>query len=390
MKIKLTLLTSARITKKGYPIVVSAHHNGKTQRFTFGLYAEKEHWDPVYNVPNALHQDYQFLYPKILDLKYMVREINYKDETSFTRVEYFLKGDKTATDDFYYFADKLIQEKKNANKHSTAKTYNTAIIQLKMYAKQLEFEQINHQFLVGFKNYKIANNVSNTSIHTYLRRIRTIYNEAIARGVIKDKNPFKTIFRGLAVRANRTKKKYLEIEDIYKLEKIELSGNRGMVRDLFLLQFYFGGQDLIDIYNLKTKDIVNGRVYFNRTKLQDRGMEFDLKVPEKAAKILDKYIGPVDVFKGRKDWQGYQNFRRRYTVKLLEIQKLCKIEVKPRGGNLGIKVARHTFANIGKRLYIHDDILRELMGHERGDVDNYYKDLYPEASRDNAQMQIIG
>jgi hypothetical protein len=30
------------------------------------------------------------------------------------------------------------------------------------------------------------------------------------------------------------------------------------------------------------------------------------------------------------------------------------------------------------------------MGHERDDVDNYYKDKYPEAVRDQALFDIIG
>lgn len=38
---------------------------------------------------------------------------------------------------------------------------------------------------------------------------------------------------------------------------------------------------------------------------------------------------------------------------------------------------------------IETDITRELMGHERDDVDNYYKDKYPEKVRDNALFEII-
>jgi hypothetical protein len=63
--------------------------------------------------------------------------------------------------------------------------------------------------------------------------------------------------------------------------------------------------------------------------------------------------------------------------------------VLPDGGYMGVKVARHTFANIAKGLMIEPDVIRELMGHERDDVDNYYKDKYPEMIRDNALFEII-
>lgn len=66
------------------------------------------------------------------------------------------------------------------------------------------------------------------------------------------------------------------------------------------------------------------------------------------------------------------------------------IEIQPDGGNLGIKIARHTFANLAKTLNIETDVIRELMGHQRNDVDNFYKDKYPEVIRDTALFGIIG
>jgi integrase len=71
------------------------------------------------------------------------------------------------------------------------------------------------------------------------------------------------------------------------------------------------------------------------------------------------------------------------------VQKKLKIKVRPLDGNIGIKVARHTFATFGKNLFIDADCLRELMGHERDDVDTIYKDRYPEAIRDEAHLKII-
>ena len=161
------------------------------------------------------------------------------------------------------------------------------------------------------------------------------------------------------------------------------------MRDLFLLQFYFGGQDLIDIYYLKTKNIHNKRVFFQRAKIADRGYEFDLSIIDKAQKIINKYNADPYLFPGRKDYTGYLTFRNRYGRYLIKIQTQLGIDVLPKGGNLGIKVARHTFAMRGKLLFVDPDLLRELMGHERDDVDNYYKDRYPEKVRDQAQKQII-
>ena len=389
MKLTFCLLKSGRITKNGYPAVITARHKGKVKRYTFKIYSHPEHWDFEKEEPTPTHPHYHYIYPEIRDLKHRARKLNYDGETSFLKIERGLKGHETINHDFYHFAEKLILEKIRNKNPTTAQTYRTAINQLKQFSKDLEFEQVNYNLMAGFKNWKLAEGSTNITVHSYLRRFRAIYNEAVARGITKDTQPFKMVFKGLKIRANRTKKKYLDISDIKTLETAQLSGLSEFVRDLFLLQFYFGGQDLIDIYFLKKHNIQNGRVYFIRTKMDTTGAEFDLMIPDKAQRIINKYMGPVDIFPGRKDWQGYKNFRRRYAKKLIDIQTQLSIEVKPKLGNLGIKVARHTFANIGKRKFIEDDLLRELMGHERDDVDNYYKDRYPEAVRDAAQKKII-
>jgi integrase len=59
------------------------------------------------------------------------------------------------------------------------------------------------------------------------------------------------------------------------------------------------------------------------------------------------------------------------------------------GLNISMKCARHTFASAAKDKGVDGDLLRELMGHRRNDVDNYYKEAYPEKMRDKAQMKVI-
>ena len=161
--------------------------------------------------------------------------------------------------------------------------------------------------------------------------------------------------------------------------------------DLWLLMFYFGGQDLKDIYYLENSQINKGRVYFMRGKLAGSGYQFDLKIVLKAEKIIDKYrVSGKYVFPWKKDFDSYKSFRDNLRRSFDFIQKKYNIEVLPLGGPIRVKVARHTFATIGKQLFIDSDLLRELMGHERNDVDTIYKDKFPEKVRDEAHLQIIG
>lgn len=394
MKISLILLKKKEEYKKGQPVVVQIYHQGKQKRLSFGLFSKPEHWDFSTQRPTELHPDYDYIFPEVIDLKFKIQELERKKELDFNKIEKYLKGDygklknTSSTDDFFEFADLLIEEKKKNGNLSNAVVYNTAKTQLMKYQPYLRFDDFDYNLLIGFVNEKKRQGVKTTTIHNYLRTLRAIYNQAVLREVTEDNKPFTGVFKGLKVRSHQMRKKYLTMDDIAKIEKAEFTGLMDYTRDLFLLQFYFGGQDLIDVYNLKRSNVDKNRVFFKRSKIAN-GYQFDLLATYKVKQILTKYNQPNDLLPGRKDFKGYGTFRRRYGRYLIDMQKKLEIEVQPLGGNLGIKVARHTFANIGKRMGIEEDMLRELMGHERDDIDNYYKDRFPEKNRDMAQLKII-
>ena len=155
--------------------------------------------------------------------------------------------------------------------------------------------------------------------------------------------------------------------------------------------FYFGGQSLKDLYFTRNKNVANGRIFINRLKLDDLGYEFDLKIVVKAQRIIDLYKTSGEYLFGnwRKDEVGYKTFRSGFRRSLLKIQQKYNLQVLPKGGNITISVARHTFGTHGKFLFIETDLLRELMGHERSDVDTIYKAKYPQDIRDTAHLKII-
>ena len=146
-----------------------------------------------------------------------------------------------------------------------------------------------------------------------------------------------------------------------------------------------------DIYYLKKSDIQNNRVFFKRSKLGEKGEVFDIKVFEKARIIIEKYQTPKNayIFPWRKDKVGYKTFLRAYNRSLNHIMDKLQIDILPKKESFTSKSIRHTFATIAKFQHIDPDIIRELMGHERNDIDTIYKDKYPEEVRDKAHLEII-
>lgn len=386
--------------KNGYPLTCSITHKGKRIRFSMDLFYRLSDWDTKTDLPkdkyHALHVRKKRLELETLELDFLSGKIKLEE------IKPILLGDVGAnTESFYEFAEMLIKEQRDKNKQSNARVYQNAINQLQVFRERLSFGDIDYSLLNRFKDWQLRKGNSKNTISNYLRTYRSIYNEAVRRKLTDDLLPFKDVFSNITVKANRTKKKYITKDQIKVLESLSgLTVSQQRAVDLWLLLFYFGGQDLKDVYYLKREQIANDRVYFVRGKLDGNGYEFDLKISERAKKIITKYSTKGKyIFPWRKDFDGYRTFRDNFRRDLLRVVKnynasadenTLKLNVLPKGGNITIKVARHSFATIGKQLFIETDLLRELMGHERNDVDTIYKDKYPEAVRDEAHEKIIG
>lgn len=378
-------------TKKGFPVILYLKSETVRKRVNIGWYFKKEDWNFETETPIAAATDFDIVYPLLLNYRKELKMLQFHHENNIAKYINVVKVKKAAPKCFYTFAENMIKDLKARGKFANASIYTNVIDQLKKLKPQLQFYEVNYNTLRDFKISKQKDGVKNSTIHNYLRTLRAIYNEAVLMEVTPDLQPFKMIFKDIAVRKNRTKKKYLSIKSIQVLENLQdLPPGQQFTLHLFLLQFYFGGQDLIDVYYLRTNQLKNKRVYFERKKIGERGYEFDLLITTKAQKILNNYA-PEDgyVFSGRKDFAGYTGFRRRYQKNLHIIQKKAAVIVEPKGENLGIKVARYTFANRAKNLLITEDVIRELMGHERNEIDTIYKDRFPQKIRDEALLKII-
>lgn len=401
MKIEIKLITTRKETAEGFPLIVEVAHQNVRRTKTLAFCIEK-HFVKDGSTISQKHPDYDLLAPLLMNLKIKARKIIMNRCKNVDDAFEELFAVDFSGIGFIEYANKLIAEmkqmadmmkkfdEKGANKIlGNVKVYQNVVAQFENFAKNTTLQNLDYETIARFKTYNLSIGNSKSTINLYLRTIRAIYNKGILIHSLPDKKPFKTVFDGLRVKSYDSRKKYLDREGISKLEALNLSSAKQKYVDLFLLQFYFGGCDLIDLYYLKERQIRKGRVVFERTKTNS-GNRIDLKVHPNAQKIINKYRSSDEwLFPWNKEKSSYETFRRAYQRALIYIQEKENIEVLPDGGNVAIKVARHSFANRAKTLMIESDVIRELMGHERDDVDNYYKDKYPEKVRDMALFEII-
>lgn len=402
MKIKFSLIKDRSETIDGYPLVIKIIHQNK-RKSKHICFCKEKHFVDAGEMISEKHPDFDILAPLIMNLKLRARQLVLNGENDVEKAFRLLFADDNEKLMFLVYAEKLISDMKavavqlgksnelqSQNKQlGNLRVYENVVSQFRDFGRNVALAELDYDVLIRFRNYQTGIGNSKSTVHLYLRTLRSIYNKGIAVHKLENQMPFAGVFDGLKQRSFNNKKKYLDKDLIRKLELLDLQSAKQKYVDLFLLQFYFGGCDLVDLYYLRKKQLRRGRVIFERTKT-NTGTRIDLKIHPKAEILLKKHDVPGDwVFPWDKTKESYENFRRTYQRGLIYVQSNNDIEVLPDGGNLGVKVARHTFANIAKGLMIEPDVIRELMGHERDDVDNYYKDKYPEMIRDNALFEII-
>lgn len=404
MKISIKLYKPNKDRGDGFEIVLYVNHLRNRRQRVIG-YSKIEHFNDEMQLITDKHPDYDILMPRLMEMKLKIRKVLASGSVDVDWAIQEILNDKGPdySPSFNHFCKSYIKELRDlaeaANKRGdfvvrnrligNANANRNAYSQFKQYYENVSFNDLDYNLLMGFRKQREILGNSKMTILNYLRQLASMYNKGVRELKLANNQPFYKVFEGLRRKSHETKKKYIDIKSVRLLENfIPDNINHRQYVDLFLLQFYFGGCDLTDLYFLKKNMYNNGRIIIERGKT---GQVSNLKVHDKAKVILKRLMAADGdyLFSWNKDFTYYETFRRLYQHYLMKFQKTLNIQVLPVGGNLAVKVARHTFGNRAKQLMIDTDIIRELMGHERNDVDNFYKDKFSEQIRDEALFKII-
>lgn len=371
MKINLKLDTKQH-KKQGHPLVLSVYVSKTDRKYRYtGFFATAEQWDLKKEEPKKNHPLYIGIMSFILEIKGKINDlINSRQRLT---AEQILNKLFRVSESFYDFWEERISEIKN---DGTKAAYRISLNEFRKFRNDLAFNEIDYNFLTSFKNWK-KNTCSNNGINTYLKNIRAVYNEAVRRGVYVP-DSFVSPFYKIMERAEKTKDKYLTLEEIRLIAK---NPNKTKYDHYFLLCFLLGGADFIDIAKLKHSDILRGRIRFRRNKGGTNEI-IDNKIFPETEEILN-YFGEkeflTDIYKfSLKTCRD--NYIKRYRKQLQE---------QGVSSYVSSKSARYTFINIGKELLLNREILMELTGHSRGDVHSIYEGKFSNQIKDEVHEKII-
>lgn len=265
----------------------------------------------------------------------------------------------------FRFAQEIIYQLRSWGKIRTSETYTSTLNSFMRFRAgiDLPLQKLDSDLIKSYEVWLEHQNVCMNTSSFYMRILRAIYNRAVEKELIYQRNPFRHVYVGV----DKTIKRALPLSVIKQIREIDLSENPNLcfARDLFLFSFYTRGMSFIDIAFLRKKDLHNGSLSYRRRKTgQMLFIKWEYCMEEIVTRYAQQcerspYLLPI-IMEEEKD--TYQCYRKNMS----RINKQLKLLATRIGYNYSLSMycARHSWANIAKSKNIPIAVISEGMGHD--------------------------
>lgn len=286
------------------------------------------------------------------------------------------------TDAFWPVADTYIDSLQKPGSKDSAKA---CLSQLRAYAPQLRFQDINPLFLGKYQNHLF--NKCGLAQNTVIKKmsvLRTICNKGVDYGVISA-SPWRHKLPNVITKAAT----YLTADELTTLRLCKLDGGiQDMARDIFMFGYYAHGIRVSDRIMLRWSDWNGDYITLNAQKNKAAKNIF---VNQHLAALLLKYTGKHAKYIFPLDQDGsnletvdltISRATARINKALKDVAKKCGIEKR-----LTTHVARHTLANqllvSGSSL----ELIADVLGNDV-EATKIYAGRFPQSAVDAAVLNI--
>lgn len=369
----LRITTRPRKDKMGrVPIYISIEHQGKTLYTALGIKIIPKHFNRKaqrISQSNPRHIDLNaFLVETmakaenaILDLKRL--GLDFTAEEAQNRVKTTLGSAKTNTNivvnSWSDFNRGEVERYRQMGKYGASRKHFGMANRLHDFVgtQDIPFSILDRRFMIAYKDYRLKLGKHLNSITLDLKTLKTELYRADELGYYK--MDVRIIFKGLSENVPSTSVP-LTIEEVRRIEELELTGNIAMARDAFLFSLYAQGMRFGDVASIRWENVVDGLLVYNTNK-SSRAKLIKIPIHKKMRAILDnyerkqvsKYANRIFPFiLGRIDETANAEqmikFKESVAAKNAVINRLLKLVAKHAGisKNLTFHMARHTFTNL--------------------------------------------
>lgn len=169
--------------------------------------------------------------------------------------------------------------------------YNLTVI-LSYFGEDMLIENLNYSYIVGLEKYLRKKGNSSHTIRDKQIFLMGLYTFAQRCMYIPmTVSPW----NGYKLPEANVRDSWLTLEEVAMIRDLPIRCRaRSIVRDIFMLSYYLGGINIIDLVSINFNDCKR-RLIYERTKTENRSkvnkfVEFDM--PDEALEIIDKYKMP--------------------------------------------------------------------------------------------------
>lgn len=218
-------------------------------------------------------------------------------------------------------------------------------------------EDITPEIIENYSTFlRVKRKLSEATIGMLLRNLKTIINRGVKKQLVS--YPIHP-FIEFKIPVSPVRESDISIESFIKIKNSEFKLKKlNVAKDLFLLSFYLGGINLIDLLSI---EFHSDRIEYVRTKSQrtsNGNNTISLTIPDEAMEIINKWKSPKTQKLDFGYKFSYKNFSRYVTRSLQEIAKQLKIQE-----HLIYYSARKSFAQYASEIGIPDGIIDYCLGH---------------------------
>lgn len=360
IRYKLVYNRSYRLNKRGEGLIeIECTQQKRRIYFSTHVYVRPENFShgAVIETPNADSLNY-VLYKMVqeveqVELEYIKRGVEVHLPMLKEAVRSHISPAAKLTD----FGSQVVGQ--SERKNLTKMNYQTLLNNIERFRKGTLITDIDYQFLVSYDKWLRDSGIAHNTRISRLRLLRALLNEARKRDIIHV-NPFDR-FR---IQQMVSKKGFLTVEQLHKLEKMVLKGYEGKVRDAFLIGSYTG---------LRFSDIVTLRnEHFNKgwltKKMAKTGYVVEIPVAElfggKMMLLLEKYNENIE----RVTKSLGSNASVNKTLRGI----LDRINVDPK---ITFHSSRHTFATHLGQSGVQLTTIQKLLGHQKLQTTQIYSEV---------------
>ena len=406
MNTHIAISLDRRRSKKGgsFPIILRlTHESTHTTSLRTGFSVPDKYWDEnkgkirasykgYYNV-TRINNEIEKQRAKAIDTLTKLDERGELRLLTINQVKDKLTNPIKKGDTVFNFTQSLIDELREKKKIGNARSYDNVLREIKKFRKNKDFSfyELNYAWLLRFEKDYLSRGLSENGLAVYMRTIRAICNKAILAEIVE---PEAYPFKNYTIKTKPTAKRAISMEAIQRIVVLDIPKESALfrTRNIFLMSFYMMGAPFVDLVFLKVRNIVDGRIQYQRQKT---GRHYDIKITPQLKEILDFYVKGKDknefvlpLIKRETledQYRDLQSTQNRYNKQLKKIGEMAGIEEK-----LTSYVSRHSFATLADQMEIPITAISQMMGHGRISTTQIYLASLKSSVLDDYNEKILG